>query len=86
MALTGATYCWGFNGSGQLGDGTTTQRLTPTQVNGGLTFTTLAAGSTHTCGVTGAGVALCWGRNSSGQLGISGVPNPVAGGIHLRVP
>jgi alpha-tubulin suppressor-like RCC1 family protein len=36
---------------------------------GGQTFTRLAAGEYHTCGITPAGAAYCWGRNSSGQLG-----------------
>ena len=29
---TGDAYCWGFNGNGQVGDGTTTNRLTPARV------------------------------------------------------
>jgi alpha-tubulin suppressor-like RCC1 family protein len=32
VTAAGVAYCWGFNGNGQLGDGTTTNRLTPTRV------------------------------------------------------
>jgi len=65
----GQAYCWGFNGSGQLGDGTTTDRLIPTPVAGGLAFAALSAGGAHTCGLTTSGVAYCWGDNYTGQLG-----------------
>lgn len=74
----GTAYCWGFNGagcgsvlctSGQLGDGTTTDRRRPALVVGGVSFTAVSAGGHHTCGVTAAGAAYCWGGNSSGQLG-----------------
>jgi alpha-tubulin suppressor-like RCC1 family protein len=65
-----AAYCWGSNGSGKLGDGSTEPRLTPTLVSGGHAFTTLAAGINHTCGVTSAGAAFCWGSNGNGQLGV----------------
>lgn len=65
-------YCWGLNrgdATGALGDGTTTQRLTPVAVAGGIFFSQVSAGYSHTCGRTDAGVAYCWGSNQSGQLG-----------------
>ena len=71
-ALTGAgaVWCWGYNGYGQLGDGTTTSSLTPVAVGGlGSGVVTLAAGGYHTCALTGAGAALCWGDNEFGQVG-----------------
>ncbi|MBC7897841.1 MAG: RCC1 repeat-containing protein, partial [Cytophagaceae bacterium] len=83
---SGAGYCWGFNGTGQLGDGTGTHRLAPTMVSGGQAFTTLTAGGEHTCGLTSAGAAYCWGVNNLGQLGLGGGPTPVIGGIVFRVP
>jgi alpha-tubulin suppressor-like RCC1 family protein len=75
-ALTrgGAAYCWGGNGSGQIGDGTQAQRNSPAPVTGGILFSTIDAGWYHTCGVTLAGSLYCWGDNSRGQLGNSTVP------------
>ena len=62
-------YCWGMNADGELGDGTTTQRLTPSLVVGGLTFKQVTAGGSLSCGKTDSSVAYCWGFNTSGQLG-----------------
>ncbi len=66
----GGVQCWGANGYGQLGDGTTTAHLTPGDVVG-LTsgVHALAAGYDHTCAIEGAGGAKCWGGGSSGELG-----------------
>ena len=68
----GAAYCWGTNGSGQLGDEATTGNISiPVAVNGGLTFASVRGGNAHTCGRTSGGV-YCWGSNTSGQLGSPG--------------
>jgi alpha-tubulin suppressor-like RCC1 family protein len=66
----GAVRCWGSNGSGQLGDGTTTTRLSPVAVLG-LTdpVVAIAAGEAHTCALVASGTVRCWGDNSVGQLG-----------------
>jgi alpha-tubulin suppressor-like RCC1 family protein len=70
LAGTGAAYCWGYNGYGQLGDGSTYwASAVPVAVSGGLTFSGLAAGRHHTCGVADSAVVYCWGYNQTGQLG-----------------
>jgi alpha-tubulin suppressor-like RCC1 family protein len=77
IATSGAAYCWGRNTpnsvqesvGGQIGDGTTTDRSSPTAVSGGLTFQSLSAGEVTTCGVTTGSLAYCWGDNEYGQLG-----------------
>ncbi|HSR92224.1 MAG TPA: hypothetical protein VLK88_13035 [Gemmatimonadales bacterium] len=69
LTAGGAAYCWGYNVSGQLGNGSTDNATTPTPVAGGLSFASLSAGAGHVCGVTSGGQAYCWGDNSLGQLG-----------------
>ena len=64
----GDVRCWGYNGWGQVGDGTVTRRLTPASVVGLTGVTALATGCWHTCAVTGGGTK-CWGQNSNGQIG-----------------
>jgi alpha-tubulin suppressor-like RCC1 family protein len=67
---TGIAYAWGYNGQGQLGDGTTTQRSSPVTVIGGITdWASVSAGNRHSLGVTDAGIAYAWGYNSFGRLG-----------------
>lgn len=71
-ALTnfGGVKCWGYNGFGQIGDGTTTDRRLPTNVAGlGTGVVAIAAGAFHTCAVTNVGGVKCWGNNFHGQLG-----------------
>jgi alpha-tubulin suppressor-like RCC1 family protein len=70
-ALTGQIYCWGSNSYGQVGDGTTTNRFTPTRVqnlDGGVAVA-VSSGANYTCGVLSDQTVRCWGRNEYGQLG-----------------
>jgi alpha-tubulin suppressor-like RCC1 family protein len=90
VTTTDLAYCWGNNGRGQLGDGTTSRRLMPVRVMGGLAFREIATGTKHTCGVTTGNVVYCWGDNASGQLG-SGIfgglqlmPRRIAGTLQFR--
>ncbi|MCH8254525.1 MAG: hypothetical protein IID06_04175, partial [Gemmatimonadetes bacterium] len=69
ISFSGSVYCWGFNGTGQLGDGTTTLSTVPVKVSGGHTFASVAAGGGHSCAVTMDGTAYCWGHDRNGQLG-----------------
>jgi alpha-tubulin suppressor-like RCC1 family protein len=75
LTAAGAAYCWGRNNFGQLGtdesQGSGTGVTTPQAVGGNLSFTALATGGNHSCGITAAGVAWCWGRNERGELGTS---------------
>lgn len=67
---TGALKCWGYNSSGQLGDGTTSTRNTPVDIPGlssGVSQVTV--GESHTCVLTTSGAVKCWGNNTYGQLG-----------------
>ena len=63
--------CWGFNGSGRLGDGTDDQRTDPTNVNlgTGKTAKAVSLGNTHTCAILNDDSLKCWGSNGSGRLG-----------------
>jgi len=71
ITVGGAAYCWGENSYGALGDGTTTQRLAPARVSGGITFAHVTAGgfTGHSCGLNRAGKAYCWGDNEVGAVG-----------------
>jgi alpha-tubulin suppressor-like RCC1 family protein len=66
---TGEVVCWGQNDLGQLGDGSTTDRLVPTPVSGLTDAVELAAGDFHTCARLGTGEVVCWGQNERGGLG-----------------
>jgi alpha-tubulin suppressor-like RCC1 family protein len=69
LMVGGAVKCWGYNSYGQLGDGTGTQRNSPTPVFGlSAGVIAMTAGDNHTCART-SGNVVCWGQNWFGQLG-----------------
>lgn len=69
VTTSGTVKCWGNNKDGQVGDGTTVNRVLPVDVSGVPAGTTLlAGGGQHTCAVV-SGSVRCWGRNERGQLG-----------------
>lgn len=64
----GSVWCWGFNGNAELGDGTTSSRNTAAQPTGLSGVLALAAGPSHTCALSAAGVQ-CWGLQFMGNGG-----------------
>lgn len=65
----GRVRCWGYNGSGQLGNGTTTSSATPVLATGVADAVAVAAGGNHTCALLASGQVRCWGFGGNGQLG-----------------
>ncbi len=72
LTSSGDVWCWGRNGSGQIGDGEplviSDQRVAPVQADVS-DVELIAAGASHTCAHTASGVTYCWGRNEYGELG-----------------
>lgn len=63
----GDLYMWGSNGNGQLGDGTTIDKKTPTKIMSNVKLVSL--GRLHTAAITNNGDLYMWGENGDGQLG-----------------
>jgi alpha-tubulin suppressor-like RCC1 family protein len=73
--MSGAIYCWGYNGLGQLGDGTQADRGSPVSVTGPA-MSTISAGSAVSCATATGGVSYCWGEDNFEQLGNGNGENP----------
>ena len=74
IGSNGQGYCWGYNASGQVGNGSTNPAYAPALVSQGArpsggTFTDISAGGYYSCGVGNNGQAYCWGANGNYQLG-----------------
>jgi alpha-tubulin suppressor-like RCC1 family protein len=64
---SGTLWAWGNNQSGQLGDGTATNRANPVSVAQDVLV--CSGGGEHALALKPDGTVLAWGRNSSNQLG-----------------
>ena len=81
-----ALRCYGANGDGQGGAGTSTYLTDLTEVSGGGSWISAGLGHQHTCGVKSDNTLWCWGYNGNGGLGTSVADSLVpqqAGADHL---
>jgi alpha-tubulin suppressor-like RCC1 family protein len=93
VTTAGTAWCWGRNNQAELGLGTTSDPVDqPQRITSVSGFSSITAGSAHTCALTSGGVAYCWGRADQGQLGWGDpagpdkkVPTLVAGGLTFAV-
>jgi len=60
---------WGYNGQGQLGDGTTTQRTSPVEIPGLSQVIAISGGGASSMSLRSDGTVWAWGSNGFGQLG-----------------
>ena len=66
----GTVKCWGANSMGELGDSTSTKRLSPVAVRGLKNkVQAIDAGAEHVCALLIDNTVQCWGKNTNGQLG-----------------
>ena len=81
LASDGTVYAWGYNGSGQLGNNSTTNSSVPVAVTttgtpmSGKTITAIAAGSDHSLALASDGTVYAWGYNRYGRLGNNSTTN-----------
>jgi alpha-tubulin suppressor-like RCC1 family protein len=80
-------YCWGYGGSGELGNGQSIIRFRPVAVAGGLQFRQVSAGGSRTCAISTNNRAYCWGAGFIGD-GTNdtdrSTPGAVSGGLLFR--
>jgi alpha-tubulin suppressor-like RCC1 family protein len=70
IKTNGTLFSWGFNNNGQLGQGNTVNRSSPTQVGALTTWATIKSGYFNAVATKTDGTLWTWGRGSHGQLGL----------------
>ncbi len=66
----GRAFCWGDGNSGEIGDGSSSDRNIPTQVSGTASYVSISSGPQFNCAITNIGTVQCWGLNNYQQLGM----------------
>ena len=69
-------WAWGANTTGQLGDGSTTQRTSPVAITGVTDVVAIAAGVSHSVALKADGTVAVWGQNLYGQVGNGSTTSP----------
>jgi uncharacterized repeat protein (TIGR02543 family) len=75
LSSLGRVFSWGGNSSGELGDGTFVNKLSPVEITKFFTISSvdkiidIKVGGTHSAALTALGKVFIWGNNYSGQLG-----------------
>jgi alpha-tubulin suppressor-like RCC1 family protein len=86
----GTVFAWGKNKVGELGDGTTEDRSTPSVVRGlgaGSGAVAVTAGAYHVLVLKQDGSVWAWGDNSSGQVGTGASSPPyLSSPVKVRLP
>ncbi len=86
LTSAGGVSCWGYNYSGELGDGSFVDRATPVAVNGfSAAVVKIAAGSDHICALLVTGTLQCWGYNETSQFGL-GIDDRTSRAVPTTVP
>jgi alpha-tubulin suppressor-like RCC1 family protein len=78
LRANGSVVAWGYNGSGQLGDGTLTNSPTPVAVKGISNAIAVAAGGYSSMALLANGTVVTWGDNEYGELGLGTTSGPEA--------
>jgi len=81
----GTVWAWGYNESGQIGDGNTASllRFVPVKVPGLTDVVAVSGGRNHSLALRSDGTVWAWGGNADGQLGIG---STVSSSTPVQVP
>lgn len=83
----GEVLCWGSNGAGELGDGTSSYpRSSPVRVRGLPPAVQIAVGGSFTCALAKDGDVWCWGESSWGQMGNGTAPEKQLVPVKVSLP
>ena len=69
IAANGSLWAWGYNGLGQVGNGTTTNQSSPEQIGIATNWQSIACGGDHSVAIKTNGSLWAWGFNGYGELG-----------------